>query len=290
VVLQKWLDSGYIQDGAWYATKAGTPQGSPISPTIANMALDGLEATLQAHYGPKHRNYQTKVYLIRYADDFVLTGASKEVLEEAKAIVETFLTDRGLSLSAEKTRIVRIEEGFDFLGWTFRKFKGKLLIKPSKDSIKTMVRKLSTIILNEGRAKKQSELIRRLNQLIRGWTNYHKHTVASDVFSYVNNTLYILLQRWAKVRHPNKNSYWRLNKYWHAQCFKRWVFKTDECSLINLRTIPIRRHPKLLISLNPFIHADYFAKRKLELRLLAAARNGEETLEPYERETLTYGS
>jgi len=226
----------------------------------------------------------------QYADDFVITANTEKIAVEVKDMVRQFLITRDLDLSGDKTIITHIDSGFDFLGWTFRKFKGKLLIKPSKDSIKTMVRKLSIIILKEGRAKKQSELIRRLNQLIRGWTNYHKHTVASDVFSYVNNTLYILLQRWAKVRHPNKNSYWRLNKYWHAQGFKRWVFKTDECSLINLRTIPIRRHPKLLISLNPFIHADYFTKRKLELRLLAAARNGEETLEPYERETLTYGS
>ncbi len=148
----------------------------------------------------------------------------------------------------------------------------------------------ATIILKEGKADSQSEIIRRLNQTIRGWTNYHRHVVASQTFSYINNTLYHLLQQWAKHRHLNKNQWWRLNKYWHERNGKRWMFMTDEYSLINLRRIEIIRHPKLQISKNPFIHEEYFAKRKMKLKLLCAARNGEEMLEPYERETLTYGS
>ena len=193
-------------------------------------------------------------------------------------------------LSEEKTTITHIDNGFDFLGWTFRKFKGKLIVKPSKESIESLIRKCSAIILKEGKAEKQSEIIRRLNLLIRGWTNYHKHTAASNAFSYVNNTLYLLLQRWAKHRHPNKNKYWRLNKYWHTKGYKRWLFMTEEHSLINLRRIHIHRHPKLQLSKNPFLNADYFAERKERLKSFAAARNGEEMLEPYERETLTYGS
>jgi len=98
--------------------------------------------------------------------------------------------------------ITHIDDGFDFPGWTFRKFKGKLIVKPSKHSIKTLIRKCATIILKEGKASSQSELIRRLNQVIRGWSNYHRHVVASHAFSYVNNTLYLLLQQWAKHRHP----------------------------------------------------------------------------------------
>ena len=140
------------------------------------------------------------------------------------------------------------------------------------------------------KAEKQSELIRRLNQIIRGWTNYHKHTVASNAFSYINNTLYILLQQWAKHRHPNKNLWWRLNKYWHEKNGKRWLFMDGEYSLINLRRIKIVRHPKLQISKNPFIDKIYYEQRKLSLKLLSAARYGEEMLEPYELETLTYGS
>lgn len=117
-----------------------------------------------------------------------------------------------------------------------------------------------------------------------------RHVVASQAFSYVNNTLYSLLQQWAKHRHPNKNKWWRLNKYWHEKNGKRWLFTTDEYSLINLRRIKVVRHPKLQTSKNPFLHKIYFAKRKLQLKLLAAAWKGEEMLEPYERETLTHGS
>lgn len=118
---------------------------------------------------------------------------------------------------AEKTEITHINDGFDFLGWTFRKFKGKLLIKPSKSSIKSFIGKCSNIILKEGKAATQADIIRRLNLMIRGFTNYHRHTVASHAFSSINNTLYLQLQHWAKRRHPNKNKWWRLNKYWHEK-------------------------------------------------------------------------
>ena len=296
-IMKQFLKSGFIHHGKLFPTDIGSPQGGAISSLYANMTLDGLEKLIQDRYHrnsrgriENHYRAKTKVNLIRYADDFVITANTKEIAEEIKEIINQFLKTRGLELSEEKTAITHIDDGFDFLGWTFRKFKGKLIIKPSKESIKSLIRKFSTIILKEGKAEKQSELIRRLNLLIRGWTNYHKHTVASNAFSYVNNMLYLLLQRWAKQRHPNKNKYWRLSKYWHQRGHKRWLFMTEEYSLINLRRISIRRHPKLQISKNPFIDTEYFAERKEKLKPLVAARNGEEMLEPYERETLMYGS
>src|SRR5699024_7839940 len=160
---------------------------------------------------------KTKVNLVRYADDFVITANSREIAEELKVLVSEFLKVRGLVLSEEKTAITHIENGFDFLGWTFRKFKGKLITKPSKNSIKNQIRKCSTIILKQGKALTQSQLIFRLNQVIRGWSNYHRHVVASQAFSSINNTLYLLLRQWAKHRHPNRSSWWRLNKYWHEK-------------------------------------------------------------------------
>ncbi len=195
----------------------------------------------------------------------IITANTKEIAEEIKVTISQFLKVRGLTLSEEKTIITHIDDGFDFLGWTFRKYKGKLIIKPSKSSTKAMIRKCSTIILKEMKAKTQTELIGRLNQIIRGWTNYHKHVVASQTFSYINNTLYILLKQWAKHRHPNKNVWWRLNKYWHEKNGKRWLFMTDKYRLINLSRIQIVRHPKLQISKNPFIHSAYYEQRKLQL-------------------------
>ncbi|CEO89931.1 Group II intron maturase-specific domain protein [Syntrophaceticus schinkii] len=296
-IMKQFLKSGFIYKGDLFPTDTGSPQGGAISSLYANMTIDGLEKLIQDKYHrnskgkiENHYRAKTKVNLVRYADDFIITAKTKEIAEELKDIVSQFLKERGLTLSEEKTMITHIDDGFDFLGWTFRKFKGKLIVKPSKDSIKTLIRKCAAIILKKGKAGNQSELIRRLNQVVRGWTNYHRHVVASQAFSYINNTLYLLLQRWAKHRHPNKSNWWRLNKYWHEKNGKRWLFMTDENSLINLRRIKIIRHPKLQISKNPFIHKEYFMKRKMKLKSLVVARNGEEMLEPYERETLTYGS
>ncbi len=139
------------------------------------MTLDGLEKLIQDKYHrnskgniENHYRAKTKVNLVRYADDFIITANSKEIAEELKNIVTQFLKNRGLELSGEKTMITHIDEGFDFLGWTFRKFKGKLIVKPSKKSTKSLISKCSDIILKEGKAHSQKDLIRRLNQVIRG--------------------------------------------------------------------------------------------------------------------------
>lgn len=242
------------------------------------MTLDGLEKLIQDKYHrnskgniENHYRAKNKVNLVSYADDFIITANIKEIAEELIDLVSQFLEKRGLILSEEKTIITHIDDSSDFLGWTFRKFKGKLIVKPSKNSIKTLIRKFSTIILKEGKASSRSELIRRLNQVIKGWSNYHRHVVASQTFPHINNTLYLLLQQWAKYRHPNKNSWWRFNKYWHEKNMKRWLFMTDDYSLINMRKIKIIRHPNLQILKNPFLHEKYFVKRKMKLKSLNAA-------------------
>jgi RNA-directed DNA polymerase len=277
-IMKQFLKSGFIYEGKLFPTDMGSPQGGAISSLYANMTLDGLEKVIQDKYHrnskgniENHYRAKTKVNLVRYADDFIITANTKEVAEELKDIVSNFLDTRGLILSEEKTTITHIDVGFDFLGWTFRKFKGKLIVKPSKSSIKSLIRKCSNIILKQGKASTQSELIRRLNQVIRGWTNYHRHTVASQVFSNINNTLYYLLLYWAKHRHPNKSKWWRLNRYWHEKNLKRWVFMTDEYCLINLRRIKIVRHPMLQISKTPFLHQNYYMKRRIKLQSLNVA-------------------
>jgi RNA-directed DNA polymerase len=296
-IMRQFLKAGFIYKGKLFPTETGSPQGGSISSIYANITLDGLERLIQENYHTNakgnisnHYRAKTKVNLIRYADDFIITADTEEIAHELKELVKQFLTKRGLELSEEKTKITHIDDGFDFLGWTFRKFKEKLIVKPSKESIKSLIRKCSTIILKQGKASTQDELIRRLNSILRGWSNYHRHVVASQAFSYVNNTIYLLLERWAKHRHPNKSKRWRLNKYWHVKGHKRWLFMTKENELINLRTIPIVRHPKLQTAKNPFLDKKYFQFRRMKIRALNAGRKTEEMLEPYERETLTYGS
>jgi Group II intron, maturase-specific domain./Reverse transcriptase (RNA-dependent DNA polymerase). len=161
------------------------------------MTLDGIEKLLQEHF-PK-----MKVYFIRYCDDFLVTTQSKEIAEEVREIIRDFLSNRGLELSPEKTVITHINEGFDFLGYNFRKYKGKLLIKPSEKSIKSISQKLKTTVSN-ARSWTQDELIKKLNQIIRGWANYHRHIVAKVTFRKLDFYLWELTWQWGKRRHPNK--------------------------------------------------------------------------------------
>lgn len=261
VVLRKWLNSGYMQDGHLYKTRAGTSQGGIISPTLANMALDGMEALLREQFGPVGRNSRTsKVHLVRYADDFVITGASRDVLEKAKSLVEVFLAERGLSLSAEKTQIVRIEEGFDFLGWTVRKMKGKLFITPARKNVVAFKRKVRAIIKGSA-SMPQEKLIEQLNPVIRGWANYHRNQVAKNTFNKVDSYIWERLWHWACRRHHNKQRQWVKAKYFHREGMRNWVFKAKSTNgagdatverLLKAADVPIRRHVKIRAAANPF--------------------------------------
>ena len=145
VMLKKWLKCGFVFNKELFPTEEGTPQGGIISPTLANMTLDGLQTILTKKY---HRTstYHPKVHLVRYADDFIITGRTEEALVEIKPLVMEFLKERGLTLSEEKTKITHIDDGFDFLGYNIRKYKGVLLIKPSKKSLKKFMQKIRGII------------------------------------------------------------------------------------------------------------------------------------------------
>jgi len=151
VILHKWLKSGYMEKGSFFKTEEGTPQGGIISPVLANLALDGLERRLRAKYplrGPgSWQGILARVHLVRYADDFIITGKSKEMLEnEVKPLVESFLRERGLELSPEKTVVTHVDQGFDFLGQNVRRYNGKLLIKPSKKNIHTFLEKVREVV------------------------------------------------------------------------------------------------------------------------------------------------
>lgn len=154
-----------------FPTDAGTPQGGIISPVLANWVLDGLEGLLNKKFKRTTRNGESMnlhVNFIRYADDFVITGGSKEQLEQdVKPLVEQFLRERGLELSAEKTKITHIDDGFDFLGHNIRKYNGKLLIKPSQKAQKTHLDEIRALV-NANKTAKQEHLIKLLNPKIRG--------------------------------------------------------------------------------------------------------------------------
>ena len=218
-ILEKWLKCGYLENTNWFATEAGTPQGGIISPTLANLTLDGLEALLAAHFPRRNERgiwIHPKVHLSRYADDFIITGSSRELLaNEVRPLVESFLRERGLELSMEKTHVTRIQDGFDFLGQNVRKYSGKLLVTPSKKNTKAFLTKIQEVI-EKNKSARQEDLIVRLNPIIRGWANYHRHCVASCAFSRVDFEIWRKLWRWSRRRHPNKAAHWVKARYFHT--------------------------------------------------------------------------
>jgi RNA-directed DNA polymerase len=183
VMLRKWLSAGYMEGNVISPARRGTPQGGIISPVLANFALNGLEDALKSTCKTRTEFASAKINLVRYADDFVITGISKELLEErVKPVVEAFLAVRGLTLSPEKTKITHIKEGYDFLGQNIRRYDSKLLIKPSKKNVRTFLHEVRDLI-KELRAAPQETVIAALNPLIDGWSRYHRHVVSQKTFS-----------------------------------------------------------------------------------------------------------
>ncbi|WP_454741250.1 group II intron reverse transcriptase/maturase [Cupriavidus necator] len=280
-ILRKWLKAGVVFQGQFQATDAGTPQGGIISPTLANVALNGLERQLleflEATLGV-NRTRKLKVNVVRYADDFVITGSTPEILEnEVKPWVQQFLAVRGLTLSTEKTRIVNIADGFDFLGWNFRKYSEKLLIKPGKKNAKTFYSKVKEVI-SVNKTAKQEKLIRLLNPMLRGWAQYHCPVVAKAAFTRMENLIFKALWRWAKRRHRGKNSEWVRKKYYASAGDRNWVFGTTAVNkageryrleLYSIPGTPIRRHKKVRADYHPFDPAQEMYGEKLRQERMA---------------------
>ncbi len=271
-MLKQWLKCGYLQERKLFPTKAGTPQGGIISPTLANMTLDGLEEAIKDSC-PRRR----KVNFIRYADDFIVTADSRELLENnIIPAINDFLKPRGLMLSPEKTGIVRIEEGFDFLGQNLRKYRDKLVIKPSKDNYISFLTKLRDTI-KSCHGWKTEDMIKKLNPMIRGWATYHRNVQASKVFSFADTIVFQSLSRWIKRRHPEKGWWWiikkyfnnlKLNKLHHKWVFSCWIKDRSGTKklleVIKPSSIKLVRYIKIKGKSNPFDpqYTDYFKMRR----------------------------
>ena len=264
-MLQKWLKAGFMDRHILYATAEGTPQGGIISPVLANWALDGLEQKLRELFPSRNAAQRAKVHLVRYADDFIITGATRELLEnQVQPCVEQFMRERGLELSQEKSKITHIEAGFDFLGWNVRKYRNKqqtkLLIKPARKSIQKFLDKIRKIVRGNWAAT-AGDLLGMLNPVIKGWANYHRHVVSKETFRKVDRAIFNSLWQWAKRKHPNKGARWVRSKYFTTIGGNNWVFhgttpKLDGSNqqhwILRTTTIPIERHTKIRGAANPF--------------------------------------
>ncbi|QIL71944.1 group II intron reverse transcriptase/maturase [Diaphorobacter sp. HDW4B] len=291
-ILRKWLKAGVVHKGRLSPTDEGTPQGGIISPTLANMCLNGLETDLMAHLVAQHGKSKLKglkVNVIRYADDFVITGCSQELLEEEiRPWVEAFLAQRGLRLSLEKTKVIHIDKGFDFLGWNFRKYNGKLLIKPSKKNVQAFYRKVREIVKTHSSVK-QEDLIALLNPVLRGWAQYHRPVVAKETFNRMDHLIYWRLVRWARRRHPNKPRPWCKSRYWQSirdrDEFAATIRTEDgpfPVKLLRLAETEIVRHEKIKGGYNPFDPSwEVYGEQLRTKRMLKSIAHKAETVQLY---------
>lgn len=283
-VLGQWLKAGYVDKKVLFPTRQGTPQGGIASPTLANMVLDGLERLLKERF-PRG----SKVNFVRYADDWIVTGSSKELLEDrVLPLIVTFLRERNLEIAPEKTHVVHIRDGFTFLGQRVRKYGGKCLTQPSPESVKSLLEKTRNV-MKEATSKSQEWLIETLNPIIRGWANYHRHSAAKATFSKVDHLIWTQLWSWLKRRHPQKGQRWIYKQYFQQRGSRNWIFGVPKGGpqLIKAMDIKIVRHVKIKAQANPFdpMWTDYFNARKLFSKLksrwdrLFGLLNAQEALE-----------
>lgn len=270
-ILQKWLKCGYIFKKEFLTTPKGTPQGGIISPLLANMVLDGMQEHIR-----KAAKLRRGVNFIRYADDFIITSPNEEIANQ-KIIpaVNDFLAQRGLVISPEKTRLVNIYNGFDFLSFNVRKYSnGKLLIKPAKKAVLSLFEKVREVI-KINKASSIWEIIKKLNPIIRGWSNYHRHVVSKRVFNKADHVIRQMLTKWAERRHPTKHRGWIWNNYFTAsrvrgilstKFFNEEKHGYDIYCLYSLSYVPIIRYVKIRSEANPWLPEfdEYFEERRLK--------------------------
>ena len=267
--LKEWLKAGVVDKGELYPTEAGTMQGGTISPLLANVALHGLETVIVEKCTYK----VSKPKVIRYADDLLILHPEQEVIKQSQQVASEWLREMGLELKPSKTRITHTlvgkQPGFDFLGFHIRQYpvgkrksgkngQGQLLgfktyIKPSKAAIQRHSGKLRDTI-DSHRHSKQEILIKSLNPMIVGWSNYYSHVISSAVFNKFDSLVYEKLRGWAIYRHPKKNKHWIMGKYWRVNDGKGWIFQPPEedRQLFQHSRTPIRRHVKVRGSRSPY--------------------------------------
>ncbi|NES70133.1 MAG: group II intron reverse transcriptase/maturase [Okeania sp. SIO2D1] len=244
-LIRQWLKAGFVDRGELNPTQTGTPQGGVISPLLANIGLHGLEEYI--------KTVNPNLGIIRYADDFIVTAKDKESLEQVLILIKQWLSNRGLKISEEKTRIVNIKDGFEFLGFNLRHYNDKLLIKPQKEKVLAFCKKIGKT-LAQMKAKTQKEVIKTLNPLLRGFANYYRDVVSKETFSYIKYRVWHYLFSWATRRHPNKSLKWVFQRYYGSYRGTNGTFmckgtgrrgKEQLYVLYDISSTPIVRHIKV---------------------------------------------
>jgi RNA-directed DNA polymerase len=282
-LIGRWLKAGVVEKGTFTPTGEGSPQGGVISPLLMNVALHGLEEAAGvryhrsgAHAGEAIRGTPT---LVRYADDMVACCHSRQQAEQVKAGLAEWLAPRGLSFNENKTRIVHLDEGFDFLGVNVRRYRGRtLLIKPSPDAVRR-IRKRLTDEMRGLRGSNAGAVIARLNPIIRGWAAYYRGVVSSKIFNALDKHVWWLAFQWARHNHSNKSKKWIVRRYFgkfNKARNDRWVFGDRAGStsrgavpyLVKFAWTPIVRHQIVTGGASPDDPdlSEYWARRRKKVK------------------------
>jgi len=277
-LVRQWLKAGYLDGGVFHETNSGTPQGGVISPLLANIAFHGMEEALGVRYqivSGETRLHPRSVGLVRYADDFLVFCHTKEEAEEAKEKLAAWFQERGLRFSEEKTRIVHLEEGLDFLSFNVRIYKVlksrtgyRQLMRPAKKAVLSHARELKALF-RKSRGHAADLLCIAANRKIRGWVQYFRHGVSAKVFKKLDAYLFRLQWRWVRWEHPKRSAHWRRKRYWGRVTTDRadnWTFHGQKSHMRKHSWTPIKRHIIVLRSAcvdDPDME-DYWAARKVQ--------------------------
>jgi len=266
-LIEKWLKADYVDNNTFHETERGTPQGGVISPLLANIALHGMEKELgvEYRYHSKSKGYILKdksTGIVRYADDFVIICHTQGQAESMYEKMENYLKIRGLSLSAEKTKVTHIEEGFNFLGFNIRQYrigknKTKLIIKPSKDSVKKAKASIKDIFAKR-RGRPVNELITELNPVIRGTANYWQHAVSKKIYADTDYYVWKKTRKYLNQLHPKKSGEWKEKRYFEPDhngiSEDKWILtdsKNHNTQLYKMSWTPIERHVMIKFDNSP---------------------------------------
>jgi RNA-directed DNA polymerase len=287
-MVKQWLKAGVVEDGRFTSTEEGVPQGGVISPVLLNVALHGMEQAAGVCYhttGPRTGfTMADSPVLVRYADDLVALCHTRDEALEVKAQLAEWLEPRGLVFNEDKTRVVTLEEGFDFLGFNVRRYHGKLLIRPSKAAVRRVRERLRTE-MRSLRGANAEAVLQRLNPIIRGWSAYYRGAVSSETFTALDRYMWKLTYKWAVYSHSGKSKRWVIARHYgmfNKSRRDRWVFgdRASGVYLLKFAWTRIVRHQMVKGGASPDdpALAEYWAERRAKTPPPSIGRTG---LRPY---------
>ncbi|MBB4679323.1 RNA-directed DNA polymerase [Crossiella cryophila] len=230
-LIRAWLRAGVMENGRFSPTEEGTPQGGVISPLLLNIALSGMSTAVG---GPSNSESswarRGRPTLVNYADDFVVLCHSEAEAYGIKESLARWFAPRGLNFNEEKTRVVHLRDGFDFLGFNIRRYNDKMIIKPSKEAVKRVRKRLHDEV-HSLRGVNAKAMAKRLNPIIKGWATYYRTVVSKKTFKSLDSHMYRLALKWGKHTHPKKSIAWVVSRYFgrfNSLRQDRWVFGDRE--------------------------------------------------------------